>query len=146
MPIAGRKDPFNATNFKVEIDGIASSAFLSVTGIEADVTAEDYRDGNDKVNSARKLPGEAKFSNITLKRGLTADLSLWQWMQQTLDGKLTRKNVAIVMLTEAAEEVLRFTFVNAWPVKWSGPSLNAETSDVAIETLELAHEGLSVST
>jgi phage tail-like protein len=66
-------------------------------------------------------------------------------MQETLDGKLTRKNISIVLLSDAGEEVLRFNFRNAWPVKWSGPNLNAEASDVAIETLELAHEGLSLS-
>lgn len=145
MAAGDRKDPLSATNFKVEIDGIATEAFLTVSGIEADVTAADYRNGNDKTSSPRKLPGEAKFNNIVLKRGMTSDLSLWEWMQETLDGKLTRRNISVVLLSDAGEEVLRFNFRDAWPVKWSGPILNAETSDVAIETLEIAHEGLSIS-
>lgn len=145
MPTGDRKDPLSAANFKVEIDGIATEGFLTVLGIEADVIVADYRNGNDKTSSPRKLPGEAKFTNIILKRGMTSDLSLWEWMQETLNGKLTRKIISVVLLSDAGEEVLRFNFRDAWPVKWSGPILNAETSDVAIETLEIAHEGLTVS-
>jgi phage tail-like protein len=145
MPSGQREDPFNATNFRVEIDGIAAAGFLAVSGIEADVIAADYRNGNDKTLNPRKLPGEAKYSNIALKRGLTSDLTLWKWMQDTLDGKLVRKNMSVVLLSDAGEEVLRFNFTNAWPVKWSGPNLNAETNEIAIETLEITHEGLSIS-
>src|SRR5215472_10705279 len=129
MATGDRKDPLSATNFKVEIDGIATEGFLTVSGIEADVTAADYRNGNDKTSSPRKLPGEAKFTNIILKRGMTSDLSLWEWMQETLNGKLTRKTISVVLLSDAGEEILRFNFRDAWPVKWSGPNLNAETSD-----------------
>jgi phage tail-like protein len=144
MPTAGRGDPFNSTKFVVEIDGIPTSAFLAVSGIEADVAVTDYRPGNDKVPGARKLPGEAKFSNIVLKRGMTSDLSLWKWMQETLEGKVTRRSISVVLLNDAGDEVMRFNFRDAWPVKWSGPILNAEASDVAIETLEIAHEELSI--
>jgi phage tail-like protein len=130
--------------FKVEIEGIASSAFSEVSGIDADVSVVDYRPGNDKAPGPRKLPGEAHFSNIVLKRGMTSDLSLWEWMQKTLDGKVERKNVSIVLLNDAGEEVLRFNLRDAWPVRWSGPALNGGASDVAIESLEVAHEGLSI--
>lgn len=145
MPTAIREDPFKSAKFRIEIDGIITAAFLSVSGIDVDVTPSDYRNGNDKTSNSRKLPGEAKFSNLILRRGITKDLSLWQWMQQTFAGQLTRKNMAIVLLNDAGEDALRFTFVNAWPVKWTGPSLNAESNDVAIETLEITHEGLSLS-
>jgi phage tail-like protein len=144
MPTADRGDPFNQAKFLVEIEGIVTSAFLSVSGIEADVAAVDYRPGNDKLPSARKLPGEAKFSNLVLKRGLTSDLSLWQWMQDTLQGNLQRRAISVVLLNDTGEPVLRFNFRDAWPVKWSGPILNAEGNDVAIETLEITHEGLLV--
>jgi phage tail-like protein len=144
MPTGDRGDPFNSARFIVEIDGIVSSAFLEVCGIEADVAIVDYRPGNDKVSGARKLPGEAKFTNIVLKRGLTSDLSLWNWMQETLQGKVSRRSMSVVLLNDAGEEVLRFNFRDAWPVRWSGPNLNAETNEVAIETLEIAHEELSI--
>ena len=131
--------------FVVEIDGIPSSAFLAVSCIEADVAVVDYRPGNDKVPGARKLPGEAKFSNIVLKRGMTSDLSLWNWMRETLEGQVSRRNMSVALLNEAGVEVMRFNFTDAWPVKWSGPNLNGEGSDIATETLEIAHEGLSIA-
>jgi phage tail-like protein len=147
MPTGDRNDPFNARNFRVEVDGIRTEGLLTVLGIEADVTGGDYREGNEKlfIFSPRKLPGEAKFTNIVLKRGMTSDLSSWEWMQETLDGKLTRKAMSVALLSDAGAEVLRFNFRETWPVKWSGPILNAETSDIAIETLEIAHEGFSIS-
>ncbi|MFL6353106.1 MAG: phage tail protein [Bryobacteraceae bacterium] len=145
MPTGDREDPFNSMKFIVEIDGIATSAFLAVSGIEADVAVVDYRPGNDKIPGARKLPGEAKFSNIVLKRGMTSDLSLWNWMRETLEGQVSRRSMSVVLLSEGREEVMRFDFKHAWPVKWSGPNLNGESSDVAIETLEIAHEGLSLT-
>jgi phage tail-like protein len=147
MPTGVRVDPFSSSRFRVEIEGIVTADFLEVSGIEADVAVSDYRPGNDKATGARKLPGEAKYSDIVLKRGMTSDLSLWNWMRESLDGKVSRrKNMAVVLLNDAGEDVLRFIFSDAWPVKWSGPILNAEASDVAIETLEIAHEGLSIST
>ena len=130
--------------FKVEIEGISVTAFSEVSGIEADVAVVDNRPGTDKAPGFRKLPGEAHFANIVLKRGLTDDLSLWQWMQKTLDGKIERKNGSIVLLSEAGEEVLRFNFRDAWPTKWTGPTLNGGAGGIAIETLEIAHEGLTV--
>ena len=144
MPTGSREDPFSATNFRVEIDGIASAGFLEVSGLGADITVVEYRNGNDKNLTPRKVPGDSEYSNLVLKRGMTGDLTLWQWMQEALDGKLTRKNMSVVLLSDAGEDTLRFDFRNAWPVKWSGPNLNAESSDVAIETLEIAHEGLSI--
>jgi phage tail-like protein len=144
MPSGDRGDPFNSTKFVVEIEGIPTSAFLAVSRIEADVAVTDYRPGNDKVPGARKLPGEAKFSNIVLKRGMTSDLSLWNWMRETLEGQVSRKSISIILLNDAGEEVMRLNFKDAWP-KWSGPNLNGETSEVAIETVEIAHEGLSIA-
>jgi phage tail-like protein len=131
--------------FKVEIDGISSSAFSEVSGIGAEIAVADYRPGNDKAPGPRKLPGEAHFSNIVLKRGMTADHSLWDWMQKTLDGIIERKSISIVLLNDAGQEVVRFNCRDAWPTKWTGPTLNGASSDVAIETLELAHEGLTVA-
>jgi phage tail-like protein len=124
MPTGDRGDPFNSMKFVVEIDGIPTSAFLAVSGIEADVAVVDYRPGNDKVPGARKLPGEVKFSNIVLKRGMTSDLSLWNWMRETLEGQVSRRNMSVALLNEGGIEVMRFNFTDAWPVKWSGPDLN----------------------
>jgi phage tail-like protein len=145
MPTGDRGDPFSSMKFAVEIEGIPTSGFLAVSGIEADVVIVDYRPGNDNIPGARKLPGEAKFSNIVLKRGMTSDLSLWNWMREALEGQVSRRSMSVVLLNDAREEVARFNFRDAWPVKWLGPSLNGEGSDIAIETLEIAHEGLSIA-
>src|SRR5215472_2918508 len=98
MPPPPRTDPFPSMNFRVEIEGIAASDFLTVSGIEAAVNVVDYRNGGDKLSSPRKLPGEAGFTNLILRRGLTADLSLWDWMRQTLEGQVSRRNISIVLL------------------------------------------------
>jgi phage tail-like protein len=79
------------------------------------------------------------------KRGMTSDLSLWNWMRETLESQVSRRNMSVVLLNEAGEEVIRFNFRDAWPAKWSGPDLNGEGNGVAIETLEIAHEGLSIA-
>jgi phage tail-like protein len=145
VPTGDREDPFSSMKFVVEIEGIPTSGFPAVSGIEADVAVVDYRPGNDKIPGARKLPGEAKFSNIVLKRGMTSDLSSWNWMRETLESQVSRRNMSVVLLNEAGEEVIRFNFRDAWPAKWSGPDLNGEGNGVAIETLEIAHEGLSIA-
>ena len=84
-----------------------------------------------------------KYANLTLRWGTTDDAELWQWRQKAADGLVERKNGSIVLLDEAGEEKIRWNFVAAWPTKWTGPSFNATGSEVAIETLEIAHEGLT---
>jgi phage tail-like protein len=93
----------------------------------------------------RKLAGLSKVSNVTLKRGLTSDLSLWNWINAAMNGNVTRAAVVITLLDEADNPVLSWKLRNAWPRRWSGPRLNAGCSDVAIEELELAHEGLELA-
>jgi phage tail-like protein len=94
--------------------------------------------------TARKLVGLMKFSNIVLKRGITQDMDLWKWRKLVMDGKIAeaRRNGAIILIDGEGNDAARWEFRDAWPVKLSGPSLNATGNDVAIETLELVHEGL----
>ena len=93
--------------------------------------------------AARKLPGLNKHSNITLKRGVADDHSLSDWSKKTAAGKPEPKNGSIVVTDEAGTPKARWNFVNGWPTKFEGPSLNAKSTDVAIETLEISHQGLS---
>ncbi|MGV0025327.1 phage tail protein [Phormidesmis priestleyi] len=132
-------DPYRGFNFLVEIDGIAEAGFRECSGLDATTDAVDYREGGDP-NHMRKLTGLNKHSAITLKRGLTDSDKLWKWRQSVVDGKADRKNVSIVLLNEAREEKWRWNVRNAWPSKWTGPTLNATSNDVAIETLEIIHE------
>ena len=105
----------------------------------------DYRSGDDNTDSVRKLARLNRVCQVTLRRGLTADLSLWQWMDNTIQGNMTRQNVTIVQLDAAHNPVVRWKLFNAWPCKYIGPTLNAQSSDVAIETLVLCYETLQRS-
>jgi phage tail-like protein len=137
-----RTDPYSNYNFIVEIDGIAAAAFEECSGLAASVDVIEYREGGDKQSVARKLPGRARFTNITLKRGITTNRDLWQWFKDILNGVVDRRNVAVVLLDSQQQPVVRWNLTNAWPAKWEGPLLKGKGTDVAIETLELAHEGL----
>jgi phage tail-like protein len=141
MPVGTRTDPYRVYNFLVEIDGITRAGFRECSGLDTSNDAIDYREGIDP-RAVRKLPGMTKYTNITLKWGMTDDAQLWDWRKKAMDGSVERKNGSIVLMDETGAEKLRWNFREAWPTKWTGPSLNATGSEVAIETLELAHEGL----
>ena len=140
MPAPQRHDPYKAFNFLVEIDGITSAAFAEASGLESETAAIEYRTGGDGV--VRKLPGLTKFGNIVLRRGVTNDAELWNWRKSVVDGAAQLRNGSIVLLDDRRNVVLRWNFFNGWPCKWVGPALHAQANDVAIETLEIAHEGL----
>ena len=105
----------------------------------------EYREGNERRSSVRKLPGLTKYSNLTLKRGITRDRSLWDWRKTVIDGTARRVNGSIILLDESRQEVARWNFREGWPCKWEGPMLNAKSNEVAIETLEIAHEGFDLA-
>jgi phage tail-like protein len=134
-------DPFVTYNFLVEIDGITRAAFQEASGFDSTIDIIEHREGGENT-TVRKLPGLTKYSNITLKWGITDDRELYDWHRQIVQGDMLRKNGSIVLLDRKGEEVARWNFVRAWPSKWDGPDLNAEGTDVAIEMLELAHEGI----
>jgi len=141
MAVGDRNDPYGGYNFLVEIDGITRAGFRECSGLDTSQDAGEYREGTDPL-TVRKLPGLIKYSNISLKRGIADDAELWQWRKTVMDGKVERKNMSIVLMDDAREEKLRWNLKNCWPTKWEGPSLNATSSDVAVESLEIAHEGL----
>ena len=138
-----RIDPFRTFNFLVELDGIAQASFSECSGLETTTEVIDHREGGDNT-TVRKLPGKTTYSDITLKAGMTDSKDLWTWRQQVIEGKFQRKNGSIVVFDLANKtEVARWNFVSAWPTKWDGGSFNAKGNEVAIETLVLAHEGLT---
>jgi len=138
-----RVDPFRNFNFLVEIDGIAQASFTECSGLSTTTEVIEHRQGGDNVR-VRKLPGKTSYSDISLKWGLTDSTELWDWRQQITDGNIVRKNGSIVVFDLAnSTEVARWNFVRAWPTKWEGPSFSAKGNDIAIDTLVLAHEGLT---
>lgn len=139
MPTGTRVDPYHGYNFLVEIDGMTQAGFQEVSGLDASVDSTDYREGSDP-NHLRKLPGMNKYSNITLKRGITDSDELWKWIDTALSGKAERRNGSIVLLDDRGNEKLRWNFFNAWASKWTGPAFSAQTTAVAIESLEIIPE------
>lgn len=138
------EDPFGDYNFVVEIDGVARAGFSEVSGLSTETDIIEYRNGNEAANAVRKLPGLTKYANVVLKRGITRDSALWDWRRTVIDGQIERRAVQIALLDEARETVVRFILREAWPVKYEGPNLRAQGNEVAIETLEIAHERLDV--
>ncbi len=143
MPTGNRTDPYKGYNFLVELDGITRAGFRECSGLDTSQDPIEYREGNEKPLTARKIPGLNKYSNVTLKWGITDDGELWDWRQKAKDGQVERKNVSIVLLDDEASEKWRWNLTNAWATKWTGPSFNATGNELAVETLEIAHEDLS---
>jgi phage tail-like protein len=141
MATGERNDPYRVYNFLIEIDGITRGGFRECSGLDTAQDPIEYREGTDPL-TPRKLPGMNKYSNISLKWGMTDDAELWDWRQKAIDGKVERKNGSIVLMDDAGEEKWRWNFFEGWPTKWTGPSFNATGTEVAIEALEIAHEGL----
>lgn len=140
--MSGRTDPFRGYNFAVEVEGLVAGGFSEVTGLSLDIEVQDYREGG--VNGfIHKRAGPARYSsNLVLKRGITASKILWNWYWDVVQGRIDRKNVSILLMDESGQEKVRWNFEQAYPVKWTGPDLRAGNSDVAVESVELAHKGL----
>ena len=136
-----RDDPYKAFNFIVEIDGIARAGFSEVSGLESETTVIEYRVGGER-NAVRELPGLTKYANIVLRRGVTQDAELSNWRKTVEDGQVDRRNGSIILRDDDGNDVVRWNFFNGWISKWQGPALHASKNEVAIETIEIAHEGL----
>lgn len=145
MASGARNDPYGQFNFLIEIDGITRAGFSEVSGLTSDTNVIEYREG-DEVITVRKLPGLIKYTNIVLKRGYTQDTTLWTWRQTVLDGVTQRTTGTITLLNEARQPVLSWNFTQGWPAKLEGPAMNGKTSEVAIEMMEIVHEGIELVT
>ncbi len=149
MPLKYRDDPYGGFNFEILVNGISDDgtavkgSFSEASGLEVDIQPIEYRNGTEDI-TVRKLPGLKKYPNIVLKRGLIGDPALWSWIQQAMDGNVNRTEGSVVLLDENKQEVMRWNFKRGWPCKWTGPGLNAKNNEVAMETLEIAHEGLAL--
>jgi phage tail-like protein len=149
MPPVFREDPYTGYNFEVIVTGVSDDgkavrgSFAEVSGLEVAIDPIEYRNGSEDI-TVRKLPGLKKFTNITLKWGTTADLAFWNWVVEAMNGLVRRTQGSIILLDENKNEVMRWNFKRGWPCKWTGPGLNAKNNEVAMETLEICHEGLSI--
>jgi phage tail-like protein len=140
MAAGPRIDPFENFRFRVEIEGIVQAGFTECTGLGSHIEVVEYREGTDNTNAVRKLPGRVTYPDIVLKWGVTTSRDLYNWHPAVINGQLQRRSGSIVLLGVERREVLRWNFSGAWPSKWDGPTLNAMSNDVAIESLTITCE------
>jgi len=145
MPtISNPHDPYSGFNFWVEWDGIVHAGFQECSGLTATRNVSDYREGTDKSLGKRKVPGLNDYPNITLKRGVTDNQEMWEWHKILQNGETVRRNLSIILADHKGEEKIRWNLENCWPTSWNAPDFNSTSDEVAIETMELVHEGVTV--
>jgi phage tail-like protein len=146
-----RDNPYGAFNYLVALggrqgdgsEGTIIGGFSDVSGLGMDVSYSEYRNGNERVNTVRKIPNTHKNDDITLKRGLVGSDDIFAWLKGVRDGTADPRTVTITLLDEARQAVATFTLRRAQPKKWSGPTLAAKGGgEVAMEELHLVHEGI----
>ena len=146
-----RDNPYGAFNFIVALGGAQGSGdegtivggFSDASGLGVDISYSEYRNGNEKFNTVRKVPNTHKLDDVTLKRGLIGSTDLFDWIKTVRDGTADPRNISITMMDEARNPVVTFTLRNAQPKKYTGPTLAAKGGgEVAMEELHLVHEGI----
>jgi phage tail-like protein len=142
LPLGLRVDPYMGYRFTVEIESLIVGGFSEVSGLQSEVLLEDVVEGGQNMYIER-LPQRMKYPNLVLKHGLTDIETLWRWHRDIVQGKMKRRNGSIVLFNTNFLEAWRWNFVDAYPVKWTGPTLNAGQSQVAVESVELCHRGLT---
>jgi phage tail-like protein len=133
-----------ANRFYVEMEKEITASFSECSGLGVKIKHDTHAEGG--VNDQRRvLLGQADFTDVTLKRGITDNMAFWEWIKSILDGKPNqRRNINILLFNQAGETIQCWTLIGAVPVGWKAPALQADAKNVAIEELTLAYEGLKV--
>ena len=143
--MAFRERPISQFNFQVDfgVDPNAPQAgFQEVSGLGLEITVAEYRNGNELVNTPRKITGTYKVPDVTLKRGVIGDDTLYEWLNEVRDGSQDAlRTVTITLLAEDRTPAQTWELLNARPIKYTGPALTGKGTDVAVEELVLASEG-----
>jgi phage tail-like protein len=146
-----RENPYGAFNFLVSLggdqgdggEGTIIGGFSDASGLGMEVSYSEYRNGNEKFNTARKVPNTHKVDDVTLKRGLVGSTDLFDWIKTVRDGTPDPRSVTISLLDEARNTVATWRLRSAQVKKWQGPTLAGKGGgEVAMEELHLVHEGL----
>lgn len=146
-----RVDPYHQFNFLVNLGTRDPEqplgGFSDVSGLTTELVVSEYRDGNDKENHVRKVPGLHKCGDVTLKRGIVNSMDLWQWIQSArTDGVDARKDVLITLRDEAQQPVQSWKLRGVVPLKYTGPTLAAKGGDIAMEELVLSAQAFEITT
>jgi phage tail-like protein len=134
-------DPVGELRFQVLIDGQSIGAFAECSGLSIEYDVFEYQEGGE-MRYTHKFRGALKYPNLVLKRGVTYEDALLQWFYDQSTDRDDRGNVTLNLLGDDGQQVRTWSFASAFPVKWSGPSFSAKSTNVATETLEIAHQGL----
>jgi phage tail-like protein len=143
------EDPFCNFRFALELDDVEVAGFAECTGLNIETKVMEYKEGGNNATTL-KFPEASTFGNITLKRGVTTSNDLLEWQLDVVSGTFDKNkrssnpNLAIVLMDEEGTSVKRWNLIRAFPVKWVGPDLKATGNEVAIETLEITHEGIQL--
>lgn len=138
-------DPLVGFTFGLDIDGISMGYFTECSGLGSSNETIDHLVVDDKGHElVQKIPGRLSWEDISLKRGITAEMAIWDWREQVEQGKMgdARRNGSVIMYDRNYEEVARWDFVNGWPSKVTGPSLSASGNDIGVEEITIVHEGI----
>jgi len=139
------EDPLLGFNFMLELEGALAGYFTECSGVGSEHEIVEHKvvdkQGHEVI---RKIPGRLKWQDISLKRGITSDLKIWEWRDMLVQGKAgsARKNITITMLSRDYQPVAVWHFANAWPSKVSGPSLKSDSNEFGVEELTIVHEGM----
>ena len=135
---------FGTFSFFVEMDSVTIAEFSEVSGLQAEIETLEWKEGGNN-HYSHTLPVRTRWPHLTLKRGV-ADQSFWDWFSACSNGSVSRRGLSIALYswtTTGSASVMRWSVVGALPVKWSGPTLKAGANELAFETIELAHNGLT---
>jgi phage tail-like protein len=150
MSSTGEPDKYDNTHsasFLVEVDGVELGRFRELSGLQIDVDVEEFEEGGEN-GFVHKLPGRMTWPNLVLKRGVTKEDVFMNWLQDsvgdgmaTRNGKSKRTTAAVTLLGSDGTRLRSWNVVDAMPIRWTGPNFSADSSDAAIEELEIAHHG-----
>ena len=136
-------DPTRGFRFKVEISGIQIASFSEASVPDINIETTDYREGTDPVYK-RKLSGLTSYGNLTLKKGITDSMDLYNWHNLVVEkgsgGSGVQKNISLILIDASGGEKIRWNIINAWPIKYETTGLNASSNEVMVETLEVVVE------
>jgi phage tail-like protein len=140
-------DPLIGFNFRLEVTGASpmTGYFTECSGIGSESEIVEHKvvdEGGHEL--VQKIPGRLKFQDVTLKRGITADMQVWAWRALVEQGKMgdARSNMSIIMMDRDYTDVARWDFINAWPSKVTGPSVKSDDNSFGVEEITIVHEGM----
>ena len=137
-------DPVIGFHFQLDVSGVVTGYFTEVGGVGSEHEIVEHKIVKDGIEAVQKIPGRLKWGDITLKRGVTSQMDIWNWRKQVENGDIqgARKNGSIIMFDQSLNPVARWDFVRGWPSKVSGPQMQSDSHAFGIEEVTIVHEGI----